>query len=161
MPWGTELLRSTQQTFKQSIHLKKESNMPYFRDQYVDIGTAEPILNPEPIPGYVVNYGTVGEFTYLEMSTGLIYVRAHNCGLKTHAGWVYLHETCIGETFADNHSYTLFELECMALIRLQGIEPRPESKVFQKAYKNLFNKYRVSLLHREYFMYGTKETVDA
>lgn len=132
--------------------------MPYFRDFYTDLGQENLTFNPEPIPGYVVNYGTVGKFTYLEMSTGLIYVRAFDCGLKTHIGWTYLHESCVGELFPKRQTYTMFELECMSLIALQNMEPTLESvKLFQEAYKELFIKYQQALLHNEYFINGTKE----
>ena len=132
--------------------------MPYFRDFYTDLGQQDLTFNPEPIAGYVVNYGTVGDYTYLEMSTGLIYARTSDCNLKTHIGWVYLHETCVANVFPIRKTYTMFELECMALIQSQNVEPTPESiKTFQEAYKELFIKYQQALFHKLYFVHGTKE----
>lgn len=134
--------------------------MPYFRDFFIDLGQDNLTLNPEPIPGYVVNYGTVGNFTYLEMSTGLIYVRSHDCNLKTHIGWTYLHESCVDEVFPKRQTYTMFELECMSLITLQNKVSLPDGadrKVFKEAYTQLFIKYQQALLHKEYFINGTKE----
>jgi hypothetical protein len=134
--------------------------MPYFRDHWSDIGTDNLTLTPEPIKGFVVNFGTVGLYTYLEMSTGLIYSRLKDCGLKTHAGWLYLHETCIYESFRPDMPYTMFDLECMNLIKLQSVEPYPDVKAFKEAYKNIFVKYGVPMLHHEYFTNGTKESPD-
>lgn len=138
--------------------------MPYFRDFYSDLGQQDLTFNPEPIAGYVVNYGTVGDYTYLEMSTGLIYARASDCNLKTHIGWVYLHETCVANKFPIRKTYTMFELECMSLITLQNKVSLPDGadrKVFKEAYTQLFIKYQQAFLHKEYFINDTKEMSSA
>jgi len=156
-PWVTALTTSPPEQPNHLPTSRKESIMPYFRDDYQDLGQETLILTPVAIPGHVTNFGTVGNFTYLEMSTGLIYVREKDSSLKTHLGWIFLHQSCIDECFRENMTYAMFDMECMALIKAKSDNKLDDIAVFQEKYKQLFNKYGVPMLHKEYFVNGTKE----
>jgi hypothetical protein len=125
--------------------------MPYFKDSYADIGRDELVLTPEPIAGYIVNKFDKNKFTYLIMSTGLIYVREIDINLKPHVGWVYLHESCINEIFPNDRPYVLFDIECVNLINHYRDGLSINSMNFQKFYQQLFNKYGVQKLHEDFF----------
>jgi hypothetical protein len=145
-PWAIALTTSPPEQPNHLPTSRKESIMPYFRDDYQDLGQETLTLTPVAIPGHVVNFGTVGNFTYLEMSTGLIYVREKD---------IFLHQSCIDECFRENMTYAMFDMECMALIKDRS--NFDNNSEFQEKYKQLFNKYGVSMLHKEYFVNGTKE----